>query len=51
MDVLEVCRERPYFSDDALKQVRRFLEDPVGWSKAHGGIGSLAEARPKDAEG
>jgi orotate phosphoribosyltransferase len=48
-DVLEVCRERPYFSEGALKEVRKFLEDPVGWSKAHGGIGSLAEARPKDA--
>ncbi len=44
-DVLEVCRERPYFSDTALKEVRKFLEDPVGWSKAHGGIGSAAEAK------
>ena len=35
--------------DGALKEVRKFLEDPVGWSKAHGGIGSLAEAKPKDA--
>jgi orotate phosphoribosyltransferase len=24
--------------------VRRFLEDPVGWSRAHGGVGSLDEA-------
>jgi orotate phosphoribosyltransferase len=47
-DVLEVCRERPYFSDGALKEVRKFLEDPVGWSKAHGGIGSADEAKPKD---
>ena len=26
-DVLEVCRERPYFSEDALKAVREFLGD------------------------
>ena len=44
-DVLEVCRERPYFEESALKEVRKFLEDPVAWSKAHGGIGSTAEAK------
>ena len=47
-DVLEVCRERPYFSDSALSAVRKFLEDPVAWSKANGGIGSAAEARKED---
>ena len=49
-DVLEVCRERPYFSEAALKEVRKFLENPVGWSQSHGGIGSLAEAKPKGME-
>ena len=44
-DVLEVCRERPYFPESALGEVRRFLENPVAWSKAHGGPGSLEEAR------
>jgi orotate phosphoribosyltransferase len=44
-DVLEVCRERPYFSDSAMVEVRKFLEDPVAWSKAHGGVGSAEEAR------
>jgi orotate phosphoribosyltransferase len=44
-DVLEVCRERPYFAESALKEVRKFLEDPVAWSKAHGGIGSVEQAR------
>ena len=44
-DVLEVCRERPYFSDTAMVEVRKFLEDPVAWSKAHGGVGSAEEAR------
>jgi len=48
-DVLEVCRERPYFSEAALKEVRKFLEDPVTWSKAHGGVGSVDEAKLKDA--
>jgi orotate phosphoribosyltransferase len=43
-DVLEVCRERPYFPEAALSGVRKFLEDPVGWSRAHGGVGSLEEA-------
>jgi orotate phosphoribosyltransferase len=48
-DVLEVCRERPYFGESALKEVRKFLEDPVSWSRAHGGVGSAEEAKPKDA--
>ncbi|HEX5325229.1 MAG TPA: orotate phosphoribosyltransferase [Acetobacteraceae bacterium] len=43
-DVLEACRGRPYFSEAALAEVRRFLEDPVGWSAAHGGIASAEEA-------
>ena len=29
----------------ALKEVRKFLENPVGWSKAHGGIGSAGGSR------
>ena len=44
-DVLEVCRERPYFEESALREVRKFLEDPVAWSKSHGGVGSAEEAR------
>jgi orotate phosphoribosyltransferase len=43
--VLEVCRTHPYFSDEALAEVRRFLDDPVSWSRARGGIGSAAEAQ------
>ncbi|PZP46200.1 MAG: orotate phosphoribosyltransferase [Azospirillum brasilense] len=44
-DVLEVCRERPYFEESALREVRKFLEDPVGWSGAHGGVSSAEEAK------
>ena len=43
-DVLEACRERPYFDEQALAEVRRFLEQPIEWSRAHGGAGSAAEA-------
>ncbi|HET6184924.1 MAG TPA: orotate phosphoribosyltransferase [Acetobacteraceae bacterium] len=43
-DVLEACRERPYFAEAALAEVRRFLDDPVAWSGAHGGITSADEA-------
>ena len=43
-DVLEACRDRPYFSESALAEVRRFLENPVAWSGAHGGIASAEEA-------
>jgi orotate phosphoribosyltransferase len=42
--VLEVCRTNPYFGDAALAEVRRFLDDPVTWSKSRGGIGSPSEA-------
>lgn len=50
-DVLEACRERPYFSDPALAEVRRFLEDPVAWSAQHGGVASYEEALARKAGG
>jgi orotate phosphoribosyltransferase len=43
-DVLDACRERPYFAETALAEVRRFLENPVSWSGAHGGVASAEEA-------
>jgi len=43
-DVLEACRDRSYFDDSALAEVRRFLENPVAWSAAHGGIASVEAA-------
>jgi orotate phosphoribosyltransferase len=48
-DVLEACADRPYFSEAALSEVRRFLEDPVGWSAAHGGVSSAEEAAARRA--
>jgi orotate phosphoribosyltransferase len=48
-DVLEACKDRPAFSDTNLSEVRRFLEDPVAWSAAHGGIASPEEAMARKA--
>ena len=48
-DVLEACNERPYFADDAAAEVRRFLEDPIGWSGRHGGVASAEEAAARKA--
>jgi orotate phosphoribosyltransferase len=36
-DTLEVAREQGYLDEAAVATVRRFLEDPEGWSAAHGG--------------
>lgn len=49
-DVLEACRDRPYFDDAALAEVRRFLENPVAWSAAHGGLASAEEAAPRNTQ-
>jgi len=49
-DVLEACRERPYFKDSDLAAVRKFLEDPVAWSAAHGGVASAEEAAAHKAK-
>lgn len=43
-DVLEACSNGQYFSDKDSAEVRRFLEDPCAWSRAHGGVGSAEEA-------
>jgi orotate phosphoribosyltransferase len=47
--VLEACKDRPAFSEANLSEVRRFLEDPVAWSAAHGGISSPEEAMARKA--
>ena len=48
-DVLEACKDRPYFSESAMSEVRRFLDNPVAWSAAHGGISSAEEAAARRA--
>jgi orotate phosphoribosyltransferase len=40
-DVLDACRGGGYFEQSAMTEVRRFLDDPVSWSRAHGGIGGI----------
>jgi orotate phosphoribosyltransferase len=45
--VLEAAKDRPYFSDSALAGVRKFLEDPMKWSAAHGGVATAEEALAK----
>ena len=36
-DVLKAAEEGKYFDQAAIDGVRVFLDDPVGWSAAHGG--------------
>jgi orotate phosphoribosyltransferase len=48
-DVLEACKDRPYFAEHSLAEVRRFLENPVAWSGAHGGVASSEEAMARKA--
>jgi orotate phosphoribosyltransferase len=38
-DVLVAAEEAGYFSQDKINGVRDFLNDPIGWSAAHGGSG------------
>ena len=40
-DVLKVARENRYFDENTLTEVEKFLNDPVGWSAAHGGKSSF----------
>ncbi len=39
-DVLRVAREGAHFDVDTVDEVEKFLNDPNGWSQAHGGIGA-----------
>ena len=38
-NVLTAAEEGQYFNRDAIRGVRGFLDDPIGWAKAHGGRG------------
>jgi orotate phosphoribosyltransferase len=40
-DVLEVAKEGEFFDTNTLSEVEKYLNDPVGWSVAHGGVDAL----------
>ncbi len=40
-DVLEVAKEGAFFDTNTLSEVEKYLNDPVGWSVAHGGVEAL----------
>ena len=42
-DVLEVAKKSGKFDKGRLKEAEKFMKDPAGWSKAHGGAGQAAE--------
>jgi orotate phosphoribosyltransferase len=42
-DVLEVAKRSGKFDKDKLREVEKFMKDPAGWSKAHGGAAVAAE--------
>jgi orotate phosphoribosyltransferase len=41
-DVLAVAKASGKFDADKLAEVERFMHDPAGWSKAHGGVDVVA---------
>ena len=42
-DVLAVAKRSGQFEAKMLAEVEKFMHDPAGWSKAHGGVASAAE--------
>jgi orotate phosphoribosyltransferase len=42
-DVLAVAKASGKFEAKMLAEVEKFMHDPAGWSKAHGGVASAAE--------
>ncbi|MTI17670.1 orotate phosphoribosyltransferase [Rhodobacteraceae bacterium RKSG542] len=40
-DVLKVCRDNGYFDAATLDEVESFLNNPLEWSKNHGGISEI----------
>lgn len=49
-DVLAEARRTGYFDRTTQHEIERFLADPLGWSRAHGGIGELPGERMREAE-
>jgi orotate phosphoribosyltransferase len=44
-DVLKVAREQAIFDAATLDQVEAFLNAPLEWSKANGGVYTLPDAK------
>lgn len=42
-DILNVCKKEGYFDSKSLDEVEKFLNNPVEWSGAHGGISTYPE--------
>ena len=42
-DVLSVAQRSGKFEGKMLAEVEKFINDPAGWSKAHGGVATAAE--------
>jgi orotate phosphoribosyltransferase len=42
-DVLAVAKASGQFEAKMLAEVEKFMHDPAGWSKAHGGVAAVAE--------
>jgi orotate phosphoribosyltransferase len=42
-DVLSVAKQSSQFEPKMLSEVETFINDPAGWSKAHGGVAGAAE--------
>jgi len=42
-DVLEVAKKSGTFDKGRLREAEKFMKDPAGWSKAHGGAAQAAE--------
>jgi orotate phosphoribosyltransferase len=42
-DVLAVAKASGQFEPKMLAEVQKFIDDPAGWSKAHGGAAEAAE--------
>jgi len=40
-EVLEVARQQALFDEERLASVQKFLDDPLAWSAAHGGVAEL----------
>lgn len=42
-DILAVAKENAYFPPEVLAEVEKFMHDPAGWSKAHGGVDKVGD--------